>query len=274
MIITPDSIKTGQEQELSQVASYAREIGEFYHISTDRVEDVASNTTINYVDQDAFCVKVEEYLVSLSPNLATALKPLFDDPDSRSVYESLGTSTEDIQVMQNRIRSKLREDLLKNAGVCIRKDDGYEIAVLDSLSPDSQDHAIRHEVFHALATNSEGGGFQDEVGQHHTLNEASTELLNIHQQHPDLSINDLIKAIQDNKIKCAYQDIVLKLLSCLLSTESSKTPISIQKLANYYFDSTKDGSMINCLRLQWDIIRSAYPPTKPIIERLLESLTT
>jgi hypothetical protein len=91
----------------------------------------------------------------------------------------------------------------------------------------ASEQGIIHEIMHSK------GGLHSDSGNN--LNEATTQILTLHTQYPNLDVVNLYdKIVSGEIISVGYPDLVVQMLSIMKYTDENN-PFTIEDLAKYYF---------------------------------------
>jgi len=143
-----------------------------------------------------------------------------------------------------------REEAESVGGITLSKETGDSVILIKEHSSFDRKHVLRHELWHALSEGKDGvfsySGFNQAIDAYlgdnnsNNLNEATTEILTLKTEYPDLPVSEIISKIGKGEISAAYRDHVLKMLFMIKATEQNENPFTVNELAKYYLHESKE----------------------------------
>jgi hypothetical protein len=129
---------------------------------------------------------------------------------------------------------------LRGRNDAITKDEGL-ILIKESHA---NSHTKIHEILHSMSRNTDDlstDGLSTAVGKN--LNEATTDILALHYEYPDLDAWGLYTKIYNGEIRnFGYPNLVKKMLTIMAHTGESN-PFTIKDLAKHYFHDVQAGNI-------------------------------
>jgi hypothetical protein len=135
----------------------------------------------------------------------------------------------------------IKEHAKNVGGVSVPQEGGGSRIIIKENGPFSRSHSINHELNHAESEDGEGnGGFIRKIEafigfENRNINEATTEILTLKEEYPDLSIKEMASKIKTGEIEAGYGDYVLSMLGVINATSQNENPFTINDLANCYY---------------------------------------
>lgn len=134
----------------------------------------------------------------------------------------------------------IKEEAQITEGFRISTKLGKEIILIGEKSGLDRRSLEVHEILHSMSQGEAGepSGFEKD-GKWTNINEATTELLTLHFQYPNLNVEDLYLKVYDKEFNCGYRDGVKTMLLMMLRTDYNNKPFTFNDLAKHYFHDVR-----------------------------------
>lgn len=218
-----------------RVRQITQEIGDFYHLPPENIRR-AAETPVEILTEENFHCQVKNFFesetVRLVPLIEQEIRQKFKSLGEKEIQDAVKIALSMGSFMaEERAQEKAKE----MGGFWLNWDGRSRICIVEDFL---DEWTIRHELIHALAQFEDGSsGFQnkDALKEYHCLNDTVTELLSIYQKE-GVSLKELAGRLLTKELGVScFRGEVLVLTTCLLATEKSGRPMSIQTVVNHYF---------------------------------------
>jgi hypothetical protein len=237
-----------------KVSAITEKIATTYNLPSE-VANRGENVKIKFIEKEEFADKLASYLKEIGISKINETMSNLRDEDTQGIINLLEPLTGlEKEELSQKIKLLVDRKLPTLGGINI----GNLIYIPKNYLTDKKiNEIIVHEIIHALSRNKEGitGLKPEKSKQYNDLNEAATQILTLHVFYPDLNEKEIIEKIRSGEIETIYPEAVMKMLTLMASTSKSQNPVTIDKLAYYYFNN-QDGTAP--IMLAMDIQKNSY----------------